>query len=64
MCRCRRSIRRPGRSRAEVSRTGYRETGRFTIADEGYNTWAHPAIAGGRLYIRNQNTLTSYVIAR
>jgi outer membrane protein assembly factor BamB len=49
---------------AEVTRTGYRETGRFTIADQGFNSWAHPVVAGGRLYIRNQATLTAYNVAR
>ena len=47
---------------AEVTPDGYRETGRFTIADEGYPAWAHPAISDGRLYIRNQATLTAYDI--
>jgi outer membrane protein assembly factor BamB len=45
---------------ADVSPSGYRETGRFTIADHGYPTWAHPVVSGGRLYIRNQDTLTAY----
>jgi outer membrane protein assembly factor BamB len=46
----------------EASPAGYREKGRFRIADLGWPTWAHPAIAGGRLYIRNQGTLTAYNI--
>jgi outer membrane protein assembly factor BamB len=45
---------------AEVTPTGYRETGRFTIEDRGLPTWAHPVVSGGRLYIRNQDTLTAY----
>ncbi len=48
---------------AEVSPAGYRETGRFQIADEGWPTWAHPVVAGGRLYIRNQNTLSVYDVS-
>jgi len=44
----------------EASPKGYRETGRFTIADQGWPSWAHPAVSGGRLYLRNQNVLTSY----
>ena len=39
---------------------GYREKGRFSIADQGWPSWAHPVVSGGRLYIRNQGTLTSY----
>jgi outer membrane protein assembly factor BamB len=33
---------------------GYRELSRATICD---NTWAHPALAGGRLYVRDANAL-------
>ena len=45
---------------AEASPTGYREKGRFRIADQGLPSWAHPVISGGRLYIRNQRTLAVY----
>ena len=45
---------------AEVTPKGYVEKGRFQIADQGLPSWAHPVVAGGRLYIRNQNTLTAY----
>ena len=45
---------------AEASPTAYKETGRFTIRDEGLPAWSHPVVSGGRLYIRNQNTLTAY----
>jgi outer membrane protein assembly factor BamB len=45
---------------AEASPTGYREKGRFEIRDLGLPSWAHPVVAGGRLYIRNQGTLTAY----
>jgi outer membrane protein assembly factor BamB len=44
----------------EATPAGYREKGRFTIRDQGWPSWSHPAIAGGRLYIRNQGTLTAY----
>ena len=44
----------------EASPAGYREKGRFTIADQGWPTWAHPVVSGGRLYLRNQNVLASY----
>jgi outer membrane protein assembly factor BamB len=46
----------------EATPAGYREKGRFTIRDQGRPSWSHPAIAGGRLYIRNQGTLTAYTI--
>ncbi|HEX9002764.1 MAG TPA: PQQ-binding-like beta-propeller repeat protein [Blastocatellia bacterium] len=45
---------------AEATPTGYVEKGTFTINDLGKPTWAHPVVAGGKLYIRNQNMLTAY----
>ncbi len=39
---------------------GYQEKGRFRIEDEGWPTWAHPVVSGGKLYIRNQRRLTAY----
>ena len=47
---------------AEATPAGYREKGRFQIADQGLPSWAHPVVSGGRLYIRNQATLASYDI--
>ena len=47
---------------AEATPTGYREKGRFTIADKGFPSWAHPVISDGRLYVRNQDSLTTYDI--
>jgi outer membrane protein assembly factor BamB len=44
----------------EATPAAYREKGRFSIADQGWPSWAHPVVSGGRLYIRNQGTLTSY----
>jgi outer membrane protein assembly factor BamB len=45
---------------AEASAAGYKEKGRFSIADQGLPSWAHPVVAGGKLYIRNQKTLAVY----
>jgi outer membrane protein assembly factor BamB len=47
---------------AEVSPQGYHEKGRFEIADTGLPSWAHPVVSGGRLYLRNQNSLSAYDI--
>ena len=47
---------------AEAVPDGYREKGRFRIAYQGWPSWAHPVVSGGRLYIRNQGTLASYNI--
>ena len=45
---------------AEASPAAYREKGRFEIKDQGWPSWAHPVVSGGRLYVRNQGTLASY----
>jgi outer membrane protein assembly factor BamB len=47
---------------AEATPTGYKEKGRFAIADKGLPSWAHPVVSGGRLYVRNQDSLTAYDI--
>ena len=47
---------------AEATSARYRETGRFSIPDQGLPSWAHPVVSGGRLYIRNQGTLSAYDI--
>jgi outer membrane protein assembly factor BamB len=47
---------------AAASPDGYKEKGRFQIADKGLPSWAHPVVSGGRLYVRNQDTLTAYDI--
>lgn len=45
---------------AEANPNAYVEKGRFSVADQGWPSWAHPVVIGGKLYIRNQGTLTSY----
>jgi outer membrane protein assembly factor BamB len=45
---------------AEAVPGGYNEKGRFRIPDQGLPSWAHPVVAGGKLYIRNQATLAAY----
>lgn len=47
----------------EATPEGYHETGRFRIDDLGKPSWAHPVVANGRLYIRNQQRLTAYDVA-
>ncbi|HWN09173.1 MAG TPA: PQQ-binding-like beta-propeller repeat protein [Pyrinomonadaceae bacterium] len=44
----------------EVTPTGYKEKGRFRIPQENLPTWAHPVVAGGRLYLRDQDTIYAY----
>jgi len=45
---------------AEANPNAYVEKGRFPINDRGWDSWAHPVVLGGKLYIRNQNELTCY----
>jgi outer membrane protein assembly factor BamB len=44
----------------EATPTGYHEKGRFSIAQDSLPTWTHPVIAGGRLYLRDQDTIYAY----
>jgi outer membrane protein assembly factor BamB len=48
---------------AEATPDDYREHGRFAIEKLGRPSWAHPVIANGRLYVRNQGKLTAYDIS-
>lgn len=45
---------------AEATPAGYHEKGRFQIQQAGLPTWAHPVVSGGRLYIRDQDTIYAY----
>jgi outer membrane protein assembly factor BamB len=45
----------------EASPAGYKETGRFEPPDRsGKENWPHPVIAGGQLYLRDQDVLLCY----
>ena len=44
----------------EATPTGYREKGRFRIAQDSLPTWTHPVVVGGRLYLRDQDTIYAY----
>ena len=46
----------------EANPEAYKEKGRFSISQETLPTWSHPVVAGGRLYLRDQDTLYSYDI--
>jgi len=41
----------------EATPGGYREKGRFKIEPGQWPTWSHPVVAGGRLYLRDQDTI-------
>ena len=47
---------------AEATPEAYREHGRFPLESFGRPSWAHPVVAGGRLYLRNQHRLTCHDI--
>jgi outer membrane protein assembly factor BamB len=44
----------------EATPAGYREKGRFEIQRGSAKTWTHPVVAGGRLYLRDQDTIYAY----
>jgi outer membrane protein assembly factor BamB len=48
----------------ETTPDEYRLKGSFTIASNNGKHWPHPVIAGKRLYLRDQDTLLCYNIAR
>lgn len=49
----------------EATPDGYRERGRFDPPDRSReNSWAHPVVAGGRLYLRDQDILLCYEVKR
>ena len=45
---------------AEATPSGIQREGAVPIDDQGWPSWAHPVVSGGRLYIRNQGTLAVY----
>ncbi len=46
----------------EATPAAYREKGRFQIPQESLPTWTHPVVAGGRLYLRDQDTIYAFDI--
>jgi len=47
----------------EATPAGYREHGSFMIPDVKRESWPHPVVANGRLYLREQDHLYAYDIA-
>ena len=45
---------------AEANPTGYREHGRFELRTGSLPTWAHPVVANGKLFLRDQDTIYAY----
>jgi outer membrane protein assembly factor BamB len=50
-------------SLVKASPEGFERTGSFVVAKGRDKHWAHPTIAGGRLYIRYGGALYAYDIA-
>jgi outer membrane protein assembly factor BamB len=50
-------------SLVEASPGQYTVRGEFKIESLGRPSWAHPVVAGGRLYIRNQHKLACYDVS-
>jgi len=44
----------------EANPTAYQEKGRFKIQQGSLPTWTHPVVAGGRLYLRDQDTIYAF----
>jgi hypothetical protein len=49
---------------AEANPSGYREHGRFQISTGNLPTWSHPVVSNGKLFIRDQDNLFAYDVAR
>ena len=50
---------------ADVNPAQYVERGRFQLKTGNLPTWSHPVVSGGKLFIRDQDTLYAYdVVAR
>ena len=48
---------------AEANPAKYVEKGRFQLKTGNLPTWSHPVVSGGKLFIRDQDTLYAYDVA-
>ena len=48
---------------ADANSEKYVERGRFQLRTGSLPTWSHPVVSGGRLFIRDQDTLYAYDVA-
>jgi outer membrane protein assembly factor BamB len=44
----------------EASPAGYKEVGRFRLPQDSLPTWTHPVVSGGRLFLRDQDTIYAF----
>ena len=45
---------------AEANPSAYREHGRFQLKTGNLPTWSHPVVSGGKLFLRDQDTIYAY----
>ena len=45
---------------AEPNPSAYRELGRFQLRTGNLPTWSHPVVSGGKLFLRDQDTVYAY----
>ena len=49
----------------EATPQGYKENGRFEQPDRSHeNSWAHPVVIDGKLYLRDQDVLLCYDVKK
>jgi outer membrane protein assembly factor BamB len=48
----------------EATPQGYKEKGAFSIPNVNHPSWSHPVVAGGKLYLREQDNLYVYDLRR
>jgi outer membrane protein assembly factor BamB len=48
----------------EATPQGYKERGAFSIPNVSHPSWSHPVVAGGKLYLREQDNLYVYDLRR
>lgn len=48
---------------AEANPAKYVEHGRFTLKTGNLPTWTHPVVSGGKLFLRDQDTLYAYTVS-
>ncbi|HEV3117661.1 MAG TPA: hypothetical protein VGY58_11440 [Gemmataceae bacterium] len=44
----------------KASPDGYEEVSSFHIPNANHQSWAHPVVVGGRMYLREQGTVWCY----
>jgi outer membrane protein assembly factor BamB len=48
---------------AEANPAAYREHGRFQLKTGSLPTWSHPVVSGGKLFLRDQDTIYAYNVS-